>query len=187
MAQSISSQALICTYLQDAIALERAHASKLDSLSTEEADSETQQLFRQHAAETKSQEERLTSRLKQLGGSPSTIKSVFAHLFSIAPKVGALAHSAVNRDLHHLILAYAAEQSEVAMYEAIKVAAQTVGDVQTSGLIDEIQGEEHLTAQKIWSLIAQNTKNSVERQTREEWAPKGEFQPRETPGQSPAA
>lgn len=165
MARTTSSQELIRRYLQDAIASERAFESQLKNMAEEGDDPAIQQIFSQHLVETKRQHDRLVTRLEQLGESPSTMKSVFAHVFSMMPKGGQMGQSEADKNTQNLLVGYAVEQSEVASYEALKVAAEMVGDVQTASLAEEIQREEQATAQKIWNLIPRSARAAVERQT----------------------
>ena len=76
-------------YLEDAIAAEKSFETQLEGFAKEASLPEAQRMFQQHAAETRTQYELLTSRLEALGGSTSTIKSFLAHLFNSAPKSGA--------------------------------------------------------------------------------------------------
>jgi ferritin-like metal-binding protein YciE len=58
------------------------------------------------------------------------------------------------------MIAYAVENSEVAMYEALATAAAAAGDVETERLAREIQQEEQRTAQKVWDMIAPMARES---------------------------
>jgi ferritin-like metal-binding protein YciE len=138
-------------------------------MSKEGDDPRVQELFLMHADETKRQDIRLTSRLQQLGGSPSSVKGALAHLFSMTPKAGQIGQEEEDKNTHNLIIAYAVEQSEVIMYEALKVASQAVGDTETARLAEEIQREEEMTAKRIWSLISSCSRDAVERQTGTSW------------------
>ena len=84
-----------------------------------------QAMFRQHAEETKQQYTMLTQRLEELGGSTSTIKSFLAHMFNFAPKIAQIGHDKYERQTQDLMMAYAVENAEVAMYESLAQAAQT--------------------------------------------------------------
>jgi hypothetical protein len=44
------------------------------------------ELFARHADETRSHHERLTTRLEQLGGNSSALKTAKAHVFNFTPK-----------------------------------------------------------------------------------------------------
>ena len=169
MATTSSSSELIKRYLQDAIASERAFESQLRSMAQEGDNPRVQELFDSHADETKTQYNRLTSRLQVLGGSPSTTKGVLAHIFGSVPKAAQIGQRKGDRNTQNLIIAYAIEQSEVALYEALKVAAEEVGDIPTANLAEEIQREEQMTAQRIWNLIPANARLAVERQVSSEW------------------
>jgi len=140
-------------YLEDAIAAEKSFETQLNSFAKEATVPRIRNLFEQHAAETRQQYESLTSRLEALGGSTSTIKSLLAHLFGLAPKTAQLGHEEEERATQNLMMAFAVENAEVAMYEALRIAAETAGDTQTAALATQIQAEEYETAQKIWREI----------------------------------
>lgn len=134
-----SSSELIQRYLQDAIASERAFELQLRSMAEEGDNPRVQELFASHADETKRQCDRLTSRLEVLGGRPSTAKGIMARIFGSVPKAGQIGQAEEDKNTQNLIIAYAIEQSEVASYEALKVAAERVGDIPTANLAEEIQ------------------------------------------------
>ena len=140
-------------YLEDAIAAEKSFETQLEGFSKEGDDAVAQSLFRQHAAETKRQYERLTQRLEALGGSPSATKSLLAHIFGISPKTAQIGHEKEERTTQNLMMAFAVENSEMAMYEALATVAEAAGDSQTSSLAREIQAEEKATAEKVWKLL----------------------------------
>ncbi len=162
-----SSTELIQRYLQDAIAAEKSFESQLRSMAKEGDDPNVQQLFAQHADETRSQHERLTARLEALGGSPSTIKSIWAHVFGMLPKGASIGQAEEDKNTQNLVICYAIEHSEVAMYEALKVSCETVGDHQTATLAQSIQREEQTTAEKIWNHISPTCVSAVNRHLRQ--------------------
>ena len=113
-----------------------------------------QNLFRQHAEETKEQYARLTTRLEDLGGSTSTLKSFLAHIFNFAPKMAQLGHDKYERETQDLMMAYAVENAEVAMYESLIEACTVAADQRTAELARNIQQQERNTADKVWAQIA---------------------------------
>jgi len=141
-------------YLEDAIAAEKSFETQLRGFAKEASSSEVASLFDQHADETKQQYEALTARLEALGGSPSTLKSFLAHLFNMSPKAAQTGHTKEERTAQDLMMAYAVENAEVAMYESMAIAAETAGDGQTAGLARHIQEQERSTGEKVWSRIA---------------------------------
>jgi ferritin-like metal-binding protein YciE len=151
---------VIRRYLQDAIAAEKSFEGQLRTFANETDQGPVQQLFAQHADETRRQHERLTARLEALGGGPSGVKSFLAGLFGFAPKVAQLGHDEAEKGTQDLIAAYAVEHSEIAMYEALVNAAAAAGDTQTEQLAREIQQEERLTAERVWNLIAPSARDS---------------------------
>ena len=155
-----SSSEVIKRYLVDAIAAERNFETQLQAFSKEGEQVLVQNLFAEHAVETKSQHERLTARLEALGGSPSTLKSFFAHIFSFAPKTAQLGSDGSEKNAQDLIIAFAIENSEIAMYEELAIVARFAGDMETEQLAREIQEEERLAAKKVWNLIEGSCKQS---------------------------
>jgi ferritin-like metal-binding protein YciE len=160
-----STQDIIKRYLQDAIAAEKSFESQLEGFSKEGEDTAVQQLFAVHRAETTSQIERLTARLRALGESPSGIKSFLAHVFSTSPKAATVGHDEAERTTQNLMMAYAVENSEVAMYESMATVAEAVGDSTTAALAREIQKEEQQTAEKVWKHIAPSARRSLDKLT----------------------
>ncbi len=145
---------IVKRYLEDAIAAERSFETQLRGFAQEVDEPTVRALFEQHANETKRQYERLTERLSQLGGSPSTLKSFLAHAFGLSPKTAQVGHERQERTTQDLMMAYAVENSEVAMYEALATVADAAGDRQTAELARAIQQQERSTAEKIWRYIA---------------------------------
>ena len=158
---------VIKRYLEDAIAAERSFETQLEGFSKEGDDQIAQSLFRQHAIETKRQHERLTARLETLGGSPSGAKSLLAHIFGVSPKAASLGHEKEERTTQDLMMAFAVENSELAMYEALATVAEAAGDTITASLAREIQAEEKATAEKVWKLLPSAAEESFRRITGE--------------------
>lgn len=144
---------VIKRYLEDAIAAEKSFETQLEGFAKEGNNPAAQSAFSQHARETRRQYERLTSRLESLGGTTSSAKSFLAHVFGLAPKTAQIGHEKEERTTQNLMMAFAVENSELAMYEALATVAETAGDGITAMLAREIQAEEKATAEKIWKLI----------------------------------
>jgi ferritin-like metal-binding protein YciE len=153
-----NSSEVISRYLQDAIAAESSFETQLRGFATEGDDEEVRMLFATHAEETKLQCHRLTVRLGEMGGSPSSAKSFMAHVFSLSAKTMQATHIPDERVVQNLIIAYSVENSECAMYEALASVAQAAGDTVTETLAREIQSEERQTADKIWRFIPSRAK-----------------------------
>jgi ferritin-like metal-binding protein YciE len=156
-----NTQQVISTYLEDAIAAEKSFETQLDGFSKEGEDERVQTLFAQHARETKLQYEQLTNRLEALGGSPSTFKSFMAHVFNFAPKAAQIGHDATERLTQNLMMAYAVENAEIAMYESLAEASRVAGDSETEKLAIFIQKQEKQTAEKVWAQIAPTAQKAI--------------------------
>jgi ferritin-like metal-binding protein YciE len=148
-----SSIDVVKRYLEDAIAAEKSFETQLQGLAKEGGNERVKSAFHQHSIETRSQIERLTSRLEALGGSPSTAKGVLAHIFSLAPKAAQIGQEKEDRVTQNLVTAFAVENSECAMYELLASVADAAGDSDTASLARAIQSEEKATADKLWSLL----------------------------------
>jgi ferritin-like metal-binding protein YciE len=119
-------------------------------------------MFEQHAAETKDQYLQLTSRLEQLGGSTSALKSFLAHLFNFAPKIAQIGHDDQEKQTQDLMMAFAVENAEIAMYESLAEVSRVAGDSQTEALALQIQNQERSTADKVWAQIAPAARRAME-------------------------
>jgi ferritin-like metal-binding protein YciE len=149
-----ASTDVINRYLEDAIAAEKSFETQLQGFAKEGDNEAVKAAFHQHALETRRQYERLTARLESLGGSTSTAKSILAHLFNLSPKTAQIGHEKEERTTQNLIMAFAVENSELAMYQALISVAEAAGDTETAALAREIQAEEKRTADKVWSLLS---------------------------------
>jgi ferritin-like metal-binding protein YciE len=148
-----SSTEVVRRYLEDAIAAESNFITQLKGFANEGDNQAARAAFEQHRIETENQHERLVARLKELGGTPSTTKSVLAHIFGLSPKAASVGHEKEERTTQNLMMAYAVENSEIAMYESLATVADAAGDSITAELARSIQKEEAATADKIWQLI----------------------------------
>jgi ferritin-like metal-binding protein YciE len=149
-------------YLEDMIAAEKSFENQLRAMSNEGDFVPSKQLFAQHADETRTQHERLTGRLQQLGGSPSALKTAVAHVFNFSPKAAQIGHDATEKSSQNLIIAFTVENSEVAAYEALATAAAAAGDHATEQLAREIQEEERRASHNIWQLIGPSSREAFE-------------------------
>lgn len=148
-----SSREVIKSYIEDAIVAEQKFEGQLRAFSKEGEQAAVQRLFADHAIETRHQHQRLSARLAELGGSPSAMKSFFAHMFNFAPRAAHIGHDSSEKSSQDLILAFAIENSEIAMYEELAVVAAFAGDTETEQLARAIQEEERAAAKKVWDLI----------------------------------
>jgi ferritin-like metal-binding protein YciE len=153
-----TSVEVVKRYLQDAIAAEKNFETQLQGFAKETGNEPTKAVFQNHIAETRGQIERLTKRLEQLGDTPSAAKSLLAHVFHFAPKAAQLSRDKEGREkegstTQDLILAFAIENNECAIYESLASTAEAAGDPETAALARSIQAEEKAAADKIWGLL----------------------------------
>lgn len=149
---------LIQTYLADAIAAESSFESQLRNFASEGDDDEVKAAFANHADELSRQRQRLTQRLQELGGEPSSGKSVVARALSLTPLSAQLGHSQEERTVQNLIIAYTVGSAETAMYQSLRTVAESAGDQQTASLALEMQEKETRTAEKAFHFIPTRSK-----------------------------
>lgn len=153
----------ISVYIDDAIALEAASITALKDMIEDAVSADDTELFREHLIETERQKERLEERLRFFGREAE--RNILKDLLN---KAGAMAtdllHAAKNhhdKATRNLMQAYAIENLEVAVYEALYAAADEAGDQETARLARSIQDEEKAAADKIWSRIAYSARTAV--------------------------
>jgi len=88
------------------------------------------------------------------------MKSFLGGIFGFAPRVAQMGHDAAEKGTQDLIAAFAIENSEIAMYEALASAAAAAGDSLTEQLARDIQMQERRAAELVWSLIAPSARDS---------------------------
>ena len=153
-----STNAAIRRYLEEAIAAEASFEGQLRAFSEEGDDDEVRAAFAQHADETRHHHQRLSARLEQLGGAPLLSRSALANILSVTPKLPLPPHRPEERTTQNLIVGFAVEMSECALYEALATIAKSAGDTATESLACEIQVEERRVADRIWRFIPSRAK-----------------------------
>jgi ferritin-like metal-binding protein YciE len=134
-------------YLADAHAIE-AQAIELLEKGADIAGAATlEELYAEHLAETRDQQELVAERLTALGGSPSALKDA-------ALRAGALNWGLffqAQPDTPHKLaaFAYAFEHLEIAAYELLKRVAERAGDTATVELADRILTQEYEAASRV--------------------------------------
>lgn len=149
-----SARESIVDYLEDAIAAERSFEKQLRDFAETGSSDRSHELFLRHAEETRIQYQRLTARLQELGGDASGAKSFLAYLAGMSPKLAQMGHDVMDRLTQNLIIAFAVENCEIAMYEALIAVAEAGGDSRTAELARSIQAEEQATAGQVWQRLA---------------------------------
>jgi ferritin-like metal-binding protein YciE len=156
------SNEVVVRYLQDAEAAERNFEDALASFSKAGEQSRVQELMSVMSEKAKTQHERLRKRLEQLGGTPSTSKSLLAHLLAFTPLTAQMGHDDAEKSTQHLMITYAAAAAERAMYEALIVAAEEAGDEDTAELARELQQEEEEDQRLAWAQLAPSARESLQ-------------------------
>jgi ferritin-like metal-binding protein YciE len=162
VAKGTSPKDIVVRYLEDAIAAEKSFETQLLGFSKEVENTAVEAMFRQHAEETKVQYTELTQRIEELGGSTSTLKGFLAQVFGVAPKVAQIGHDKYERETQDLMMAFAVENAEVAMYESLAQVASLAGDTETEILARRIQKQEEETAQKVWAQVAPAARRAMQ-------------------------
>ena len=144
---------IIVRYLEDAEAAERNFEDALAHFGASGEQLEVKNLFEFASRKAKTQHERLEARLRELGGSPSTAKSLLAHFLAFTPTVAQIGQEGAEKNTQHLIVVVAAAAAEMAMYESLACAAAASGDNATEQLARQLQVEEREDYELAWKLI----------------------------------
>ncbi len=75
-------------------------------------------------------------------------------MFPVTQTAAQTGHEQDENITQNLMIAFAVENSEVAMYESLATVASAAGDGATENLARRIQNQERVTAEKVWKHIA---------------------------------
>src|SRR4051794_25765292 len=164
--EEMTSQELIVTYLQDAEAAERNFEDALTGFGKTGEQNEVKRIFDIASNRAKTQHERLEARLRALGGSPSTAKSILAHALAFGPTLAQVGHDPAEKNTQHLMVCIAAAAAEMGMYESLATVAQAAGDAETERLARQLQTEEKDDYEKSWNLLRPSALDSFQKVVR---------------------
>jgi len=148
------------THLENVIAAERNFEDVLSRFSSEGEQDDVKEMFSQLSAKARTQHQRLEGRLRELGGSPSTLKSAIAHVIAATPLVAQAGQTPQEKNTQHLIITYAAAAAEMAMYEALATVSHTAGDFTTEQLARQLQAEEKEDHRIVWAMLGSSARRS---------------------------
>jgi len=148
-----AQQAALMDYLEDTIAAEQNFENLLKSFGQAAADQELNQFFSRMAVKAQSQHQRLTDRLRAMGGNPSGAKTALAKALNVGPMAAQAGASSPEKSAQHLMMVYSAAAAELAMYEALASAAGEAGDQETETLARQLQAEEREDFEQIWQAL----------------------------------
>lgn len=149
----MTSQELIVRYIQDAEAAERNFEDALATFGKTGDQSPVMSFFQWASSKAKTQHERLEARLRALGSSPSTAKSLLAHVLAFSTTAAQIGHEPSEKNTQHLIMCVAAAAAEMAMYESLATVAAAAGDTTTEQLARQLQAEEKDDYERAWALL----------------------------------
>jgi ferritin-like metal-binding protein YciE len=152
----------VVRYLDDAWAVEKALVGTLQDMANEVDLPEVRQMFLEHSDLTHQQEEELEARIRALGEEPSGSKGWFN---SFMGKIGDMmqgAHDSYDKTTQDVVKAFAVENFEMGMYQALESFANAVGDTETAQLARRIFEQESNTASRIWPHIASCAARAVQ-------------------------
>jgi ferritin-like metal-binding protein YciE len=156
----MTSQDVIVTYIQDAEAAERNFEDTLAEFAKTGEQTVVKNFFERASSRAKTQHQRLETRLREMGGSPSTAKSILAHMLTFSTAAAQIGQNPDEKNTQHLIMCVGAAAAEMAMYESLATVAGTAGDAVTERLAKELQAEEKDDFDKAWALLAPSAEDS---------------------------
>lgn len=110
-------------------------------------------IFRGHLEESRSQQDRLETRLEAAGGSRSILKDAAMRLGALDWGTFFLGHPDTPGKL--AAFAYAFEHLEIGGYEQLRRVAERAGDEQTAAVAETILGEERSAADRLMARFDQ--------------------------------
>src|SRR5690606_21526435 len=115
----------------------------------------------QHIQETLGQQQLLEGCIQRLGGSPSVMKDAVGKLMAMGQAVGGMMAS--DEIVKGSMASYVFEHMEIASYRALIAAAQTVGDMETQRVCEQILVEEEAMAQWLQENLGEVTQQFLVR------------------------
>ena len=149
---------MIRQYLEDLVTAEKDFEKQLRDFSRSGDDDEVQAAFAEHADETKRQQQRLATRLTEIGGRVLSRTGGFASILNLTPQLPQAAEIVEEKTLQNLLIGYTMEAGEFAMYETLATLARAAGDYDTEQLAKQIQTEERNAAERIWHFLPSRSK-----------------------------
>lgn len=142
---TVANNDIVVAWLNDAHAMEKALTQILEhQVKDAERFPEIQAKLQQHLQQTEQHAQMVESCVQRLGGSTSSVKGGMASLFG---QVQALSTGAAQDEMVKNALAdYAAENFEIASYQALIAAAQAIGDTETVTVCQQILADEQAMA-----------------------------------------
>jgi len=132
---------MVTAWLKDAYSMELGLVPILENHAKDAKENpQMQQRIQQHAEETKRHAEMVKQCLDQMGEKPSSLKAAVGGMMGTMQSVatGPFKDEMVKNALSD----FAAENFEIACYRALSLAAEQVGDTQTSRICEEILRDE---------------------------------------------
>jgi ferritin-like metal-binding protein YciE len=149
-----SPQDKLIRYIQDAHASEVGIVVVLKDFIDEVKDPQVRAIFQEHLQVTQTQADRLEQRLIALGSGTSDGKGFLNQVMGKLGDMMHASHDTEDKTTQDLIKAYATENLEIGMYEALISYSEALGDQTTAQLARQIQAEEQEAAQKVFPLIS---------------------------------
>jgi ferritin-like metal-binding protein YciE len=149
-------------YLADAHAIEAQAIQLLEKGPALAGDPTLAQIYEDHLAETRDQQELVEARLAALGGSPNRIQDAAMRLGALNWGVFFQAHPDTPGKL--AAFAYAFEHLEIGGYEQLKRVAERAGDAETVTMAETILAQEREAAGRIAAQWDRAVEVSLEEQ-----------------------
>lgn len=140
---------LYVSWLNDAHAMEQGLITMLEKQVEEiKGEAVMQNQIKKHLEETKRHADLMKDAVERNGGDTSAIKDTVSKVGSTLS--GYQMSMASDAVVKNVLSSYAAENMEIASYQAIKIAADELGDAKTSSACEEIIEDEKRMA--LWLL-----------------------------------
>jgi ferritin-like metal-binding protein YciE len=150
----------VVKYLSDAHAIEAQAIQLLERAPQLAGDERYAELYEEHLAETRDQQELVEERLHALGGQPNALKDAALRLGALNWGLFFVAQPDTPGKL--AAFAFAFEHLEIAGYEQLKRVGRRAGDEETVGMCETILEQERTAAGRIEALFDRAVAASLE-------------------------
>jgi ferritin-like metal-binding protein YciE len=149
-------------WLNDAYGMETSLVQVLQNHAKDAQDHpQMQARIQEHLDKTRQHAELVKGCIERLGGSTSALKTGMANIMGVVQ--GMSTGAAEDELVKNGIADYAAEHFEIASYQALITAAQTLGDTQTASVCQQILADEQDMATWLSQQLPQSVSEIIQK------------------------
>ncbi|MDQ2773379.1 MAG: DUF892 family protein [Acidobacteriota bacterium] len=144
---------LLKTHLEDAIAAETGFENRLRDFAADCDDDDVKAAFLSHAGQAGENCQRLTEKVRELGGGISEAETAAASSLGDMPTAALSGHIQEERTVQNLIMAYTLAAGSSSMYEGLRNVATAARQTETATLLHGMQARSASFAGRVFHFI----------------------------------